>query len=132
MLIKSFFLLTQLDAATVVVIIQRGRTLATGESVLIHAAGSGVGTAAIQLASLAGCRSFGTAGSDDILQRAADLGLDIGINYHNEDFSKVISIRFCISGLVEIKEAISLSVLTPRARIRVTTGRSTGELGSLT
>lgn len=63
----------------------------TGESVLIHAAGSGVGTAAIQLASLAGCRSFGTAGSDEKLQRAADLGLDIGINYHNEDFSKVIA-----------------------------------------
>jgi NADPH2:quinone reductase len=67
--------------------------LEPGESVLVHAAGSGVGTAAVQLASAAGCRVFGTAGSADKLERAAGLGLDVGINYKDEDFAAVIAER---------------------------------------
>jgi len=67
--------------------------LKPGESVLIHAAGSGVGTAAIQLARAAGCRTFGTAGSDDKLTQAASLGLDVGINYQLQDFAEVINER---------------------------------------
>lgn len=65
--------------------------LTPGESTLIHAAGSGVGTAAIQLAALAGCRTFGTAGSDEKLARAVELGLDVGINYHTTDFAEVVA-----------------------------------------
>ena len=65
--------------------------LVPGESVLIHAAGSGVGTAAIQLAALAGCRVIGTAGSDDKLAGAARLGLDVGVNYHDADFAEVVA-----------------------------------------
>lgn len=65
--------------------------LAMGESVLIHAAGSGVGTAAIQLAAAASCRVFGTAGSPEKLQQARALGLDVGINYRTEDFAEVIA-----------------------------------------
>ena len=64
--------------------------LSMGESVLIHAAGSGVGTAAVQLAHNAGAFVFGTAGSADKLQRAAELGLDVGINYREQDFSEVV------------------------------------------
>ncbi len=67
--------------------------LQVGESVLIHAAGSGVGTAAIQLADAASCRVFGTAGSKEKLERAGELGLDVGINYHDEDFAEVIKQR---------------------------------------
>ena len=65
--------------------------LLPGESVLVHAAGSGVGTAATQLASVSGCRVYGTAGSDEKLARAADLGLDVGVNYHERDFAEVIA-----------------------------------------
>ena len=65
--------------------------LLPGESVLVHAAGSGVGTAATQLASVSGCRVYGTAGSEDKLARAADLGLDVGVNYHESDFAAVIA-----------------------------------------
>ena len=65
--------------------------LLPGESVLVHAAGSGVGTAATQLASVSGCRVYGTAGSEDKLARAADLGLDVGVNYHEADFAEVIA-----------------------------------------
>src|SRR5690606_32794889 len=67
--------------------------LAMGESVLIHAAGSGVGTAAIQLGAASSCRVFGTAGSAEKLERAAELGLNVGINYHEEDFAEVVSER---------------------------------------
>ncbi len=65
--------------------------LAMGESVLIHAAGSGVGTAGVQMAAAQGCRVFGTAGSAEKLARAAQLGLDVGINYHDQDFAEVVA-----------------------------------------
>jgi NADPH:quinone reductase len=50
--------------------------LAAGETVLIQAAGSGVGTAAVQIARAIGARSVGTARSADKLERARQLGLD--------------------------------------------------------
>ena len=80
--------------------------LASGESVLIHAAGSGVGTAAIQLAALAGCRSFGTASSDEKLARAAELGLDVGVNYEREDFAEVVAERTAGRGVDVILDVI--------------------------
>ena len=67
--------------------------LKMGESVLIHAVGSGVGTAALQLAHHAGAYVFGTAGSDDKLAKAAELGLDVGINYKEQDFAQVVRER---------------------------------------
>jgi len=67
--------------------------LKMGESVLIHAAGSGVGTAGIQLAAAQGCRVFGTAGSREKLEKAAALGLDVGIEYHTQEFAEVVRER---------------------------------------
>ena len=64
--------------------------LEMGESALIHAAGSGVGTAAIQLARHKGATTYGTAGTAEKLAKAADLGLDVGINYNEQDFAEVI------------------------------------------
>ena len=60
--------------------------LVVGETALIHAGGSGVGLAAIQLAKRAGARVFATASSDDKLERLEELGLDEGINYVRDDF----------------------------------------------
>ena len=67
--------------------------LSMGESALIHAAGSGVGTAAIQLARYAGATTYGTVGSAEKLAKAADLGLDVGINYNEQDFAEVVRDR---------------------------------------
>ncbi len=67
--------------------------LQMGEAVLVHAAGSGVGTAAIQLAHQVGATVFATAGSAEKLARAAELGLDVGINYQEEDFAEVVRDR---------------------------------------
>lgn len=53
--------------------------LAAGESVLIHAVGSGVGTAAVQIAHAIGARPIGTTRSQDKLTRAEPLGLSTGL-----------------------------------------------------
>lgn len=67
--------------------------LAPGERVLIHVIGSGVGTAALQLAHAAGCEVFGTARTAGKLSRCAELGLDVGIDATAEDFAKVVADR---------------------------------------
>ena len=54
--------------------------LRIGETLLIHAVGSGVGTAALQIARVAGARVVGTARSAGKLERAKQLGLDFGID----------------------------------------------------
>ena len=54
-----------------------------GEYVLIHAAGSGVGTAAIQLAHAAGATVFGTSRTPAKLKQAKALGLDVGLTDQN-------------------------------------------------
>ena len=62
----------------------RGR-LQPGETVLINSVGSGIGSAAVQLAHLAGAFVIGNASSDDKLEKAKELGLDVGINHASED-----------------------------------------------
>ena len=54
--------------------------LQMGERVLIHAAGSGVGTAAIQLAHATGATTFGTSRTANKLERAKPLGLDVALS----------------------------------------------------
>lgn len=71
-------------------LITNGR-LQAGESVLVNAASSGVGIAAIQLAKLFGARPiFGTGGDSAKLDKIADLGLDRAINYHDESFADIV------------------------------------------
>jgi NADPH:quinone reductase len=61
--------------------------LKKGLSVLIHAGGSGVGTASIQLAHHVGAKVYITAGTDEKIEKALEIGAHIGINYHTHDFS---------------------------------------------
>jgi NADPH:quinone reductase-like Zn-dependent oxidoreductase len=60
--------------------------LRPGEIVLVHAAGSGVGTAAIQIAKLMGARVLATASTNEKIEKAKELGADEGINYQEHDF----------------------------------------------
>lgn len=69
---------------------ERGR-LARGESVLIHAAAGGVGSAAVQLARHAGARVFATAGSDAKLALCRELGADVAINYRKDAFDDLVN-----------------------------------------
>ena len=56
-----------------------------GETVLITAAGGGVGSAAVQVAKLAGARVIAAAGSEEKLAKAENLGADAGIDYTRQD-----------------------------------------------
>lgn len=64
--------------------------LKAGETVLIHAAASGVGTAGIQMARETGARILITAGSADKIQRCIELGASAGCNYKEQDFAEWI------------------------------------------
>lgn len=63
--------------------------LQSGETVLIHAAAGGSGSAAIQLAKNAGARVIATAGSAEKLALCEELGADKAVNYRDEDFAAV-------------------------------------------
>ncbi len=62
--------------------------LQKGETVLIHAAGSGIGSAAIQVAKFLGGRVITTASSSEKLEKARSLGADDPINYKTHDFTE--------------------------------------------
>jgi len=64
--------------------------LERGESVLIHAAAGGSGSAAIQLAKDAGASVFATVGSGEKMQLCRDLGADTVIDTSSEDFSEIV------------------------------------------
>jgi NADPH:quinone reductase-like Zn-dependent oxidoreductase len=61
-----------------------------GEDVLIHAAGSGVGSMGVQIAKLRGARVIATASSEAKLTKAKELGADEVINYTSDDWPKEV------------------------------------------
>jgi len=65
-------------------------SLAPGEAVLIHAAGSGVGTAAIQLAKALGGFVIATSRSPDKLARCKELGADVGLLVERASFAEAV------------------------------------------
>jgi len=70
-------------------VFQRGG-LKAGERFLVHGGSSGIGTTAIQLASVLGARVFATAGSDEKCAACVALGAEKAINYRSEDFVDVM------------------------------------------
>jgi alcohol dehydrogenase len=64
--------------------------LEPGETILVHAGGSGIGTAAIQLAKRIGCTVITTVGSNDKVEKARALGADHVINYREDRFEGVV------------------------------------------
>jgi alcohol dehydrogenase len=62
--------------------------LRSGETVLVHAGGSGIGSAAIQLAKAAGATVIATVGRDSKIQMAEAIGADHVINYSEERFER--------------------------------------------
>jgi NADPH2:quinone reductase len=64
--------------------------LKSGESVLIHAAAGGAGSAAIQAAKHVGARVFATASSEAKLELCRELGADVAINYLDASFADVV------------------------------------------
>jgi NADPH2:quinone reductase len=64
--------------------------LQKGESVLIHAAAGGSGSAAVQLAVDRGARVFATAGTDEKVRVCQELGAQVAINYNTSDFAEIV------------------------------------------
>lgn len=64
-------------------------SLVAGQRVLVHAVGSGVGIAALQLAKARGCTVFGTSRSKEKLEKALALGLDVAIDPTIDDFEAI-------------------------------------------
>jgi NADPH:quinone reductase-like Zn-dependent oxidoreductase len=98
--------------------------LASGERVLIHAVGSGVGTAAVQLARAAGCTVIGTARGPDKLDRCAPLGLDLGIDTSRQDFAEAVAehtdgrgVHVCIDFVGGPYLGKNLAALAPKGRL---------------
>jgi NADPH:quinone reductase-like Zn-dependent oxidoreductase len=109
--------------------------LRAGEAVLVHAAGSGVGSAGVQIAKLAGARVIATAGSNEKLQRARALGADDVINYNELDFAQEVRKLTGKRGVDVVFEHVgaatwekSLMCLARRGRL-VTCGATTGDDG---
>lgn len=59
--------------------------LKIGETVMVNSVGSGIGSAAVQLAKLSGAYVIGNSSGDAKLARAKELGMDVGINYTTQD-----------------------------------------------
>ena len=64
--------------------------LQPGEAVMIHAGGSGVGTAGIQLAREAGAVVYVTAGSQSKLDKCCELGAELAVNYKEQNFFEAV------------------------------------------
>lgn len=60
--------------------------LKPGETLLVHGGSSGIGTAAIQIASKLGSKVMTTAGSEDKCRVCRELGAELAVNYKEEDF----------------------------------------------
>jgi NADPH:quinone reductase len=118
-------------------LLKTGAALQPGESVLIHAAASGVGTLAVQLAKLWEARVFATASSDEKLEAVRALGADETINYAREDFVTAVLARTENRGVDVVLECVGGEVLAQSARALVPGGRlviygrASGEPGSL-
>ncbi len=99
-------------------LVTRGR-LAPGERVLIHAVGSGVGTAAAQIAHHLGATVLGTSRSAGKLARALVYGLDSGIDTSRGGFREALgeSVHLILDVLGGPAFADNLAVLAPRGRL---------------
>ncbi|MFQ5718040.1 MAG: zinc-binding dehydrogenase [Acidobacteriota bacterium] len=97
--------------------------LQPGETILIHAGGSGVSSAAIQIAALLGARIITTAGSPEKLERARELGAEHGINYRNESFSRRVKEITNRSGVDVVLDHIGSDTFSESLRCLARGGR---------
>lgn len=112
-------------------LVSRAR-LQAGEDVLVLGAGSGVGSAAVQIAKFHGARVFATAGSDAKLAKARELGADELINHSKQDIAEEVRKRTNKRGVDVVFEHVgqatwekSLGSLAAGGRL-VTCGATTG------
>lgn len=98
--------------------------LQPGERVVVHAAGSGVGSAAIALAKALGAWVMATAGQDWKLERARALGADATVNYATQDLGAELQrltngqgVQIVLEGVGKATFAASVACLAPEGRL---------------
>ena len=106
--------------------------LQPGESILVHAGGSGIGTVAIKMAKAIGCTIITTVGDDEKAEKAKAIGADHVINYRNERFEGIVRKLTGKKGVDVVFEHVgaetfpgSLLSLKPGGRL-VTCGSTSG------
>jgi hypothetical protein len=111
--------------------------LEEGETVLVHAGGSGIGSIAIRIAKSLGCTVITTVGSDEKAEKAKALGADHAINYRTERFEGVVRKLTAKKGVDVVFEhtgadtwAGSLLVMKRGGRL-VTCGATSGPTASI-
>jgi NADPH:quinone reductase-like Zn-dependent oxidoreductase len=96
--------------------------LQIGQRLLVHAAGSGVGTAAVQLAKRAGLRTVGTSRSLSKLEKAAELGLENSILVSADDWT-VRVLDIFPDGVHAVLDLVGGSYLAGNMKVLVSRGR---------
>lgn len=97
--------------------------LAPGERVLIHAAGSGVGTAGVQIARALGCFVVGTSRTADKLERAKELGLDVGLLTRGASFAAAVLDATGKAGVDVVLELVGGAYVAEDLRAMASRGR---------
>ena len=95
-----------------------------GERLLIHAVGSGVGTAAVQLARVAGAPTLGTSRTAEKLERARELGLEVGIDASAADWAAAVERETGGEGVSAILDLVGGGYLEGNLRVLAPLGRA--------
>jgi NADPH2:quinone reductase len=116
-------------------VVQAG--LSAGESLLVHAAGSGVGSAGVQIGRALGCTVLGTSRHAEKLERARELGLDEGIVPDQGSFAAAVRAKTGGRGVDVVLDLVGgayfpeeLEACAPRARV-VVVGLTAGRKASI-
>lgn len=97
--------------------------LVAGGSVLVHGGGSGIGTAAIQVARASGARILVTAGSDEKCRACLELGADAAFNYRTQDFAAEAKAATQGRGVDVVLDSIGAPYLTKNLSCLAVGGR---------
>jgi putative PIG3 family NAD(P)H quinone oxidoreductase len=97
--------------------------LRAGETLLVHGGAGGIGTFAIQLAHALGARVLATAGTPEKVAMCRELGADVAIDYHSQDFVDVVAEATDGHGADVILDNMGASYLARNVSALATEGR---------
>lgn len=97
--------------------------LRIGETVMINSVGSGIGSAAVQLAKLSGAYVIGNSSGDAKLARAKEFGMDVGINYKTQDLVEEVKKATGGKGVEVVFEHVGGDMLTKSLEALAWSGR---------
>jgi NADPH2:quinone reductase len=97
--------------------------LQAGETVLIHAAAGGAGSAAVQLAVNAGAKVFATAGSKEKVELCRELGAQVAINYREENFAEIVMAETGNRGVDVVFDNVGPGVFEDSLKVTAYNGR---------